>query len=154
MSYSIQIENGRIIGVAVDCIPGGYVEITEDEYNLYQVADVMSTYSIVKGKLKISPPSDAAVQEQTVLNAVASVKVALQNHIDGVAIGLGFSAGNALMLYAGFENAFKPLAQAFGAWEATIWVTAGAYMAKVEAGTATMSSPDEAVAQIPEFVFN
>ena len=84
--------------------------------------------------------------------AVEAVKHALQAHIDAVAVGLGFSGGNAVMLYAGFANAFQSLAQAFGAWEADIWAQANQYMAQVKSGDAPMLTPAQAVERVPPFV--
>lgn len=96
---------------------------------------------------------DAHAQKQAIINAVNDVKHALQTHIDGVATGLGFSGGNAVMLYAGFANDFQPLAQAFGAWEAGIWAQANQYMAQVKASEAPMITPEQAVERIPAFEF-
>ena len=96
---------------------------------------------------------DAHAQKQAIINAVNDVKHALQTHIDGVATGLGFSGGNAVMLYAGFANAFQSLAQAFGAWEAGIWVQANQYMAQVKSGDAPMLTPAQAVERVPSFEF-
>ena len=97
---------------------------------------------------------DAHAQKQAIINAVNDVKHALQTHIDGVATGLGFSGGNSLMLYAGFDNPFTALAQSFGAWEAGVWVDADAYMTRVQAGVAPMLTPDEAVALVTDFKFD
>ncbi len=94
---------------------------------------------------------DAAAQAQAITHATEAAKQALQTKIDQVAQSLGFSAGNAVMLYAGFDNQFKPLAQAFGAWEAGIWVAANEYMTQVKTGAAPMLTPDEAVARVPAF---
>lgn len=96
---------------------------------------------------------DAAAQAQAITHAVDAVKHALQAHIDAVAIGLGFSGGNTVMLYAGFANAFQPLAQAFGAWEAGIWAAANKYMAQVKVGEAPMLTPEQAVERVPSFAF-
>ncbi len=95
----------------------------------------------------------AELAAQAEQQSVDAVKHALQAHIDSVAVGLGFSGGNAVMLYAGFANAFQPLAQAFGAWEADIWVAANKYMAQVKAGEAPMLTPEQAVERIPAFEF-
>ena len=95
---------------------------------------------------------DAQAQKQAEQQAVEAVKHALQAHIDAVAIGLGFSGGNSVMLYAGFANAFQSLAKAFGAWEADIWVLANEQMSLVKAGKKAMPSLTEAVGMIPAFV--
>ncbi len=95
---------------------------------------------------------DAHAQKQAIINAVNDIKHALQTHIDRVATGLGFSGGNALMLYAGFDSPFTALAQSFGAWEAGIWVLANEQMSLVKAGKKAMPSLTEAVGMIPAFV--
>ena len=95
---------------------------------------------------------DTQAQLQAVHEAVAAVKEALQARIDQEAQGRGFSNGNSLMLYAGFDNPFKPLAQEFGVWEAGVWYEADQYMEKVKAGKAEVLSPEQAVARIPIFV--
>lgn len=80
-----------------------------------------------------------------------SVRVALQQAIDDKAKTLGFSGGNALMLYAGFVNPFQSLAQAFATWEASVWVEADAYKQEVLLGQKPMLTGDEAVALMPEY---
>lgn len=151
--YSIKIENGQIVGVSVGAVLDGYVAITEAEYLAYQESKIGSTYEIIKGKLVITPPNAKTLAAQAEKQAVEAVKHALQAHIDSVASGLGFSGGNAVMLYAGFANAFQPLAQAFGAWEADIWAQANQYMAQVKAGEAPMLTPEQAVERVPLFEF-
>ncbi len=101
----------------------------------------------------LNQAKQAGLAAQAEQQAVDAVKHALQAHIDSVAVGLGFSGGNAVMLYAGFANAFQSLAQAFGAWEAGIWVLANQYMAQVKAGEAPMLTPEQAVERIPAFEF-
>jgi hypothetical protein len=88
----------------------------------------------------------------TIEQQFEAVRFALQSAIDVEARELGFSGGNALMLYVGFENAFQPVAQVFAAWEATVWVQAGEYRAQVLAEISPMVSPEEAVAMMPELV--
>ncbi len=88
---------------------------------------------------------------QLFLEAAESVRLALQNAIDTKSKEFGFSGGNALIQYAGFENAFKPLAQQFGAWEAQVWVEASAYKAQVQSGDKPMVSGSEAVLMMPEY---
>lgn len=78
------------------------------------------------------------------------VRLALQAAIDTKARGLGFSGGNALMLYAAFENAYQSLALPFAQWEATVWLEANAYKAQVLDEAASMVTPEQAVAMMPE----
>lgn len=79
------------------------------------------------------------------------VRSALQEIIDDKARALGFSNGNALMLYAGFTNGFQTLAQTFATWEASVWFEAEAYKQEVIAGTKPMLTPEEALALMPTY---
>lgn len=80
-----------------------------------------------------------------------SVRNSLQQAIDDKAKSLGFSGGNALMLYAGFVNPFQSLAQVFATWEASVWVEADAYKVDVIKGIKPMLSGDEAVKLMPVY---
>ena len=95
---------------------------------------------------------DAQAAKQAAEAALVNIKQALQAHIDRVAHGLGFTDGNSVMLYTGFNNPFRTLAEAFGAWEAGIWVLANEQMALVKAGKKAMPTLTEATGMIPEFV--
>ena len=81
-----------------------------------------------------------------------NVRWALQGAIDHQARALGFSGGNALMLYATFSNPYQTLALPFAEWEATVWFEANAYKAQVQAEAAPMVTPEQAVAMMPELV--
>lgn len=107
-----------------------------------------------KSDWTINKTKQAELDKQAEKHAVEAVKHALQAHIDSVAVGLGFSGGNAVMLYTGFANAFQQLAQAFGTWEADIWEQANQYMAQVKAGDAPMLMPEQAVERVPAFEFS
>ena len=95
---------------------------------------------------------EAQAEKQAAEAALVNIKQALQAHIDGVAHSLGFTDGNSVMLYTGFNNPFRALAEAFGAWEAGIWVLANEHRALVKAGKKAMPTLTEAVGMIPAFV--
>lgn len=99
---------------------------------------------------KLQEPKPLTIDEQ-ITQAVESVRLSLQSAIDKKAISLGFSGGNALMLYAGFTSPFQSLAQTFATWEASVWVEAETYKAQVILGEKPMLSPDEAVAMMPVY---
>ena len=128
----------------------------------YRIADDGSSVSVAPssthdwdtkaGKWVLDKNKQAELAAQAEQQAVDAVKHALQAHIDSVAVGLGFSGGNSVMLYTGFNNPFRALAEAFGAWEAGIWVLANEHMALVKAGKKAMPTLTEAVGMIPAFV--
>lgn len=93
------------------------------------------------------PPVELSLPEQFEL-----VRLALQAAIDDHARDLGFSGGNALMLYATFENPYQPIALPFAQWEASVWFEANAYKAQVLAETAPMVTPEQAVSMMPVLV--
>ena len=102
--------------------------------------------------------TDAELQEH-LSNANAPIDVkfeqvrqSLQYAIDLKARDLGFSSGNALILYAGFANAFQTLAQQFASWEVSVWVEAEAYKQDFIAGSKPMLTTDEAVAMMPDYI--
>ena len=145
--YSVSDQAERVLTVDDVDIPDGFTTLTPDSSAFDWDAKNKKWVLNVERQAAI----DTQAQQQAVIKAVSDVKQALQTHIDNVATGLGFSAGNALMLYAGFKNPFTHLAQAFGVWEAGVWVAADAYMAQVQAGTAPLLTPEQAVAHIPAF---
>lgn len=94
----------------------------------------------------------AAEEAQAQVNfAISAVRSALQAAIDKRAKDMGFSGGNALMLYAGFDNIYKDTAQTFGKWEAQVWSDANAYKVEVLAGNKPMIAPDVAVSMMPDY---
>ena len=154
-------------------LPTDLIDVSEQTYDAvlharsqglnYRIADDGTSVSVapsatydldVKTKQWVlNKTKQAELIVQAEQQAVAAVKHALQAHIDAVAIGLGFSGGNSVMLYAGFANAFQSLAKAFGAWEADIWAQANQYMAQVKSGDAPMLTPEQAVERVPPFEF-
>lgn len=113
------------------------------------------TVTEVESLLEVIPADwsrEAPVIELTLTQKFELVRQALQASIDAKAYELGqFSSGDALIQYAGFTNAFQPLAQQFGEWEVSVWVQASAYRDNVVAGTAPMVTPEQAVAMMPAY---
>lgn len=96
-------------------------------------------------------PEPIPEPEPSIPERIEAVRAALQSEIDSKAHHFGFSSGNALMLYVGFPNQFRLLALQFATWEASVWVEAETYKAKVMQGLAPMLSPSEAVAMMPPY---
>ena len=154
-------------------LPTDLMDVSEQAYDAvlharsqglaYRIADDGSSVSVAPssthdwdtkaGKWVLNKTKQAELAAQAEQQSGDAVKHALQAHIDSVAVGLGFSGGNSVMLYAGFANAFQSLAQAFGAWEAGIWAQANQYMAQVKSGDAPMLTPAQAVERVPSFEF-
>lgn len=117
------------------------------------------TYWMPDGSINVCEQSGVSLPEGASLSAPAptlieqfnDVRLVLQAEIDIKAQSLGFSGGNALMLYAGFPNAFNTMATQFAEWEASVWVEAETYKQEVIAGSSPMLSPEQAVAMMPTY---
>ncbi|TFW71411.1 hypothetical protein C3Y98_04715 [Methylotenera oryzisoli] len=131
-------------------IPADALPIPDLLYQSYLNAEI-SRFDVIDGVVVAYKRAEPTPEEFTA-QEFESVRAKLQSEIDAKAKALGFSGGNALMLYAGFSNGFQTLAQAFAQWEADVWIQAGAYKDEVLAGTKPMLTPDEAVAMMPELV--
>lgn len=111
-------------------LPQGSVRITDEEAE----------------QIKIESTPKLTLQE-----LFEDVRKELQEAIDIKAKSFGFSGGNALMLYAGFTNAFQPIAQTFATWEASVWVEAEEYKQEVIVGNQPMLTGNQAVALMPVY---
>lgn len=132
--------------------PDDAVEVSDEVYNALLKANSQgATIEADEDGYPIAIPPPEPTFEELINQAVHAVKQKLQATIDEKAVALGFSNGNALMLYAGFANAFQPLAQTFATWEASVWVEADEYKQQVITGNKPMLSPDEAVAMMPVY---
>lgn len=89
--------------------------------------------------------------EPSIADQLEALRGPIQAAVDNVAAAHGFSNGNALMLYAGFDNPFRALALTFATWEASVWMQAITYRDSVLAGDAPMITADQAVAMMPAF---
>lgn len=132
-----------------DAIPADAVPVT-DELFFQTINEQDGVWSLVGDEI-VKLPLPEPSSEEVLAQAVESVRAALQSTIDEKAKSFGFSSGNALMLYAGFENPFKPLAATFAVWEANVWVEAEAYKFEVLAGTKPLLSAEEAVLLMPVY---
>ncbi len=152
----VTLNDGAEIFVPVDTSNRHYIELcewVEKDLGMIAADDAALVWDDTKSQWALDKAKQAELFAQAEQQAVESVKQALQSHIDSVAAGLGFSSGNAVMLYAGFANVFQLLAQSFGGWEAGIWAQANQYMAQVKAGEAPMLTPEQAVERVPAFAF-
>ena len=142
-----KVIDARSSGLAYFVVDGETVQIANSPVEVWSSNDKAF---IVDQKKQAE--LDKQAEKQAAEAALVNIKQALQAHIDGVAHSLGFTDGNSVMLYAGFNNPFRALAEAFGAWEAGIWVLANEHMALVKAGKKAMPTLTEAVGMIPAFV--
>tara|TARA_R110000822_G_C15272782_1_gene489391 strand:+ start:801 stop:1307 length:507 start_codon:yes stop_codon:yes gene_type:complete len=128
----------------------GHVEY-KDQPN-ESIQSITEFQSIIDLWTALTPPPELEpTPEELTQQAIETVMAGLQADIDSKAKALGFSGGNALMLYAGFTNIFQELAQTFASWEASVWVEAESYKQDVLNGIKPMISAEEAVAMMPPY---
>lgn len=77
------------------------------------------------------------------------IMAAIQNFLDLKAAQKGYDNIVSACSYAGYPNPFQAEAIAFGTWRANIWAYAYQELAKVEAGTRTIPTKDEFIAELP-----
>ena len=85
---------------------------------------------------------------------LVEIEQAIQAHINATiqGLGMGFTDDQSLIgKYAGYDNVFRPVAEAVGKWVAEIWYMAGQDKAAIVAGKKAIPTVDEALAQIPVF---
>lgn len=155
MSKFILFTNGNLSArydstIHGDAIPAEAIEVS-DELFFQTINENDGTWVInSKGKISKIPFPQPTLEEQTA-QAVLAVRSALQSAIDKKAVSLGFSKGDSVIQYAGYQNRYQPLALIFGGWEADVWGEADDYKAQVLAGNKPMLLPEEAVAMMPSY---
>lgn len=127
-----------------------YFKDTNNTIYAYELDGSQDDY-IKEGLIAITEQEADLIRNPTPVYTFEDIRHALQSAIDVKAQALGFSGGNALMLYAGFTNQFQSMASSFSIWEASVWVQAGEYKAQVILGNSPMLSPSEAVALMPTY---
>lgn len=80
--YSIKIEEGQVVGVAVGAVLDGYVAITEAEYLAYQESKIGSEYVIIDKKLVITPPSGRVEFDKLKFAKIGEINSRAQAYID------------------------------------------------------------------------
>lgn len=98
---------------------------------------------------------DAQAAQVAGLARLAEIENAIQSHINQTVqgLGMGFTDDQSLIgKYAGYDNIFRPYAEAVGKWVAGIWYLAGQDKASIIAGQKDVPTIDEALAQIPPLV--
>lgn len=139
-----------LVGQATCFIDGEWRHVPDVRGIWYSLdGEVVSVDSLLE---VISPTYTREPPPLSIQQRFESVRNALQAAIDTKAKELGFSGGDSLIQYVGFENVFQPMAQVFATWEVSVWVEAGIYRDQVIAGTAPMITPEAAVAMMPELV--
>ena len=98
---------------------------------------------------------DAQAAQVAGLARLAEIENAIQTHINQTVanLGMGFTDDTSLIgKYAGYDNVFRPIAEAVGKWVAGIWYKAAQDKNAIIAGKKPIPTVEEAVARIPKFV--
>ena len=149
--YSIADGSARVLTEADAQIPGGYT--TEPRPSEAHDWDAKkSDWTINKTKQAELDKQAALAADQARLH---EIEQAIQSHINQTVagLGMGFTDDQSLIgKYAGYDNVFRPIAEAVGKWVAEIWYLAAQDKAAIIAGEKAIPTVDEALAQIPPFV--
>ena len=112
-----------------------------------------------KSDWTINKTKQAELDKQAALAAgqarLHEIEQAIQSHINQTvaALGMGFTDDQSLIgKYAGYDNVFRPVAEAVGKWVAEIWYLAAQDKAAIVAGNKAIPTVGDAIARIPPFV--
>lgn len=86
---------------------------------------------------------------------LVEIEQAIQSHINQTVagLGMGFTDDQSLIgKYAGYDNVFRPVAEAVGKWVAEIWYLAAQDKAAIMTGQKAIPSVAEALTKIPPLV--
>ncbi|MFZ1417418.1 MAG: hypothetical protein WAS93_03620 [Burkholderiaceae bacterium] len=98
---------------------------------------------------------EAQAEQERKLLQLAALEQALQQHINQTVmdLGLGFTDEQSLIgQFSGYDNVFRPIAEAVGQWVAAIRYTFAHSKAAMLAGEKPIPALAEALAEIPPFV--
>ena len=130
-----------------------------DNYTSKPRPSVAHDWDAKKSDWVINKTKQAEIETQAALAAgqarLIEIEQAIQSHINQtvVGLGMGFTDDQSLIgKYAGYDNVFRPIAEAVGKWVAEIWYLAAQDKAAIIAGEKAIPTVDEALAQIPPFV--
>lgn len=122
-----------------------------NDENLVVISE-LGSYSIYAENIKAwlaegnTPlPADQPTAEQL----LAEIEQAITKHMDAVAQAKRYDNRDSCRLYAGYVNPFQAEAIAYGQWIAACWVASNTAQAAIIAGTRTIPTPAEAVAELP-----
>lgn len=93
------------------------------------------------------------VDQPTQLEQLAAIEAAITKHMDSVAQAKRYDNRDSCRLYAGYVNPFQAEAIAYGQWVAACWVASNTAQAQIIAGTRSIPTPEEAVAELPLMVW-
>ena len=93
--------------------------------------------------------AESAAQTQ---RALAEVEAALDAHLDSVAQQCRFADRTRLALRAGYPNQWQEFGTAFGTWMDTCNALAAQGMQDFLDGKIPLQTPEQVIAQLPEFV--
>ena len=149
--YSIADGSARVLTEADAQIPGGYT--TEPRPSEAHDWDTKA------GTWNINKTKQAELDAQAALAAgqarLHEIEQAIQSHINQTvaALGMGFADDQSLIgKYAGYDNVFRPIAEAVGKWVAEIWYLAAQDKAAIIEGKKSIPTVSEAIARIPPLV--
>lgn len=99
-------------------------------------------------------PFEPAPAPPTPEELLASFTAAIDGHVETTARAKGYNGAAHLASYAASTvPAWAAEATAFISWRDAVWVHGIGLLAEIEAGTATIPTPDDVIAALPEIVW-
>lgn len=83
---------------------------------------------------------------------IANINEAIRNMLATLIIGKGYDTAEGYAKYVGYANPYRLDAENLGKYEASVWDYAEQELAKFNAGTRTLPTPEEFLLELPQFV--
>ena len=130
----------------------GYTKKYEKDKNVSIVGDYNNDAEIQEWIVNGGIVEPEFTEAELLTQAQEELSNAVQSHLDSKAREFRYDDMKSARSYAGYTNAFQAEAISLGQWASECWVYAGQVEADVLAGTRTMPTPTELIAELPVYV--
>lgn len=149
MRYVYFNEDGLVLGFyddEISQIPAGAVKISDEEYKKALSLN-LNHYNKESKTFFRPPPTNEELFNKAKSEFISKIDALLNKE----AQNKGYDNIVSAVSYAGYDNAFKAEAIAFGKWRAEIWTWGYGVMAKVKSGEIDINSDiDELIKSAPK----
>lgn len=130
----------------------GYLPVIgiEPEYDrlthrVANVSYVVGTNEVIKTYEVVAIP-----QEEIIATTVKAMEEAIETHINTTVKAKGYNSQDSIAKYLVSGNPFEPECKAISLWIGSVWIYAHQVQADVLAGTRTMPTLEELIAELPK----
>lgn len=128
------------------------VVLIENTLNSNEVDGVLGQPYSENGRWEVKPTIITLSKEEYELRQTRMYADCVQTHIEKICQSLGYDNENSIAKYLVAENPFYTECKAISLWIGAVWTYANKVQTDVLAGTRTMPTIEELVAELPKYV--